>query len=57
MVQNKLQRKNTLEDSTRIGLENIKNRYAFYSNLPVKVIEDSTYFVVKIPLLDQQEIV
>ncbi len=37
------------------GLENIRNRYAFFSRLKVEVSCDGKYFTVKIPLLRPEE--
>ncbi len=37
--------------STKTGLETLRRRYEFYSNLPVQVANDGTFFTVKVPLL------
>ena len=52
VVQNTLQKKNILkEESSGVGLENIKARYAFFSDEKVQVQETKTHFTVKLPLL------
>ncbi len=50
VVANTLQRKALVEHSTRIGLDNIRKRYALATSIPV-VIDEGKEFVVKIPLL------
>ncbi|MEC7755177.1 MAG: histidine kinase [Bacteroidota bacterium] len=37
-------------DSHKVGLENIKNRYAFFTDRPIRV-EDSDHFEVRLPML------
>lgn len=51
MVRNNLQRKTTLEPSTKVGLNNIKSRYQFLTQTPVIIEESATHFSVKLPLL------
>jgi LytS/YehU family sensor histidine kinase len=53
VVTNNLQIKNQLNESTGIGLDNIRNRYKLLSDLPVKVNCDDNNFTVSIPLLDK----
>lgn len=50
VVANTLQPKAIMEQSTKVGLENIKKRYGLASDMPV-VIEERECFKVKIPLL------
>lgn len=38
--------------STKIGLENIKNRYKLFSNKSIEIIDDENNFTVKLPLID-----
>ncbi len=52
-VRNNLQRKHNKRPGTRVGLQNIRDRYAFYTHQRVKVKEDQTDFVVSLPLLWQ----
>ncbi len=51
VVRNKLQRKNQQMPSTRLGLQNIKNRYAFFSDEEVDVLETDDSFTVSLPLI------
>lgn len=53
VVSNNLQKKNQLNESTGIGLDNIRNRYKLLSAKKVEVVEDSSDFTVSIPLIDQ----
>jgi two-component system, LytTR family, sensor kinase len=50
-VINNLQEKAVKEDSTFIGLKNIKKRYEFLSDIPVEIVKTHEEFRVKIPLL------
>ncbi len=52
VVSNNLQKKNQVNESTGIGLDNIRSRYALYGNARVEVIDNGTSFTVSIPLLD-----
>jgi len=38
-------------DSTKVGLENIKTRYRFFTEETVDIKENEQYFAVTIPLL------
>lgn len=51
IVRNNLQKKNQVMNSTKAGLQNIKNRYSFFSNKKVEVLNTSEYFIVMLPLL------
>lgn len=51
LVRNNLQRKEQVMDSTKVGLENIKTRYRFFTEEQVEVKENEKYFSVAIPLL------
>lgn len=55
-VKNKLQKKRTIGASTKLGLQNIKNRYAFYTDSSVDVIATEQYFSVLLPLLSTNQI-
>jgi hypothetical protein len=50
-VRNDIHKKVNLESSTKIGLQNIMERYRLISNMPVHIIRDSLRFEVAIPLL------
>lgn len=51
VVRNNLQRKEQVMDSTKVGLENIKTRYRFFTEEVVDIKEEEQYFSVSIPLL------
>ncbi len=51
IVKNNLQRKKQVMTSTKIGLENIKNRYAFFSANQVQVLAHEEVFEVRLPLI------
>jgi tetratricopeptide (TPR) repeat protein len=50
-IQNNLQKKSSIENSTKIGLQNIINRYELISSEKVDVCQSDTYFTVKLPLI------
>lgn len=52
VVSNNLQKKNQLNESTGIGLDNIRNRYILLGNNQVEVIESGSNFTVSIPLIE-----
>ncbi len=52
VVSNNLQIKNQVNESTGIGLDNIRNRYKLLSEKPVKVTESGINFTVSIPLIE-----
>lgn len=52
VVSNNLQRKNQVNESTGIGLENIRNRYKLLGNGQVEVAESGSSFTVSIPLIE-----
>ena len=51
VVENAIQAKLTKQPSTGFGLQNIRNRYALLSSLPVKVEQDGQLFRISIPLV------
>lgn len=51
VVRNNLQRKRQSMPSTNLGLQNIKNRYAFFSEERVDVVETDGFFTVSLPLI------
>ncbi|SEI37886.1 Histidine kinase [Dyadobacter koreensis] len=53
VVENNIQEKAIMEKSTRVGLQNIINRYGLLTERRVQVIEDGAMFTVKIPLISQ----
>ncbi len=58
VVENNLQKKTILvEDSSGLGLENIKRRYEFLSSSKIKVLETDTIFKVEIPIINKIKMV
>jgi sensor histidine kinase YesM len=55
IVQNTLQKKNFVKDSTQKGLVNIKKRYQFLTRDRVDVITTANYFMVALPLIKVSE--
>jgi hypothetical protein len=53
-IENNLQEKKTFEKSTKVGLQNIINRYRLLTEREVEVWNDSISFCVKLPLLKKQ---
>lgn len=51
VVENNIQEKTILEKSTRVGLQNIINRYSLLTDRQVEIIRSGGLFTVKIPLL------
>jgi len=52
IVKNNLQKKNQVISSTSMGLQNIKNRYQFFTKKEVDVIVTTESFLVALPLVD-----
>jgi hypothetical protein len=51
IVRNNLQRKLQKMHSTRLGLQNIKNRFAYFTNEEVIISEADGFFTVSLPLI------
>lgn len=56
IVSNTLNENKQTSDRKGSGLENIKNRYAHFTEKPVKVIKSNTHFEVHIPLLEIEHV-
>ena len=54
-VTNGLQPRAVHEPGTHTGLQNITDRYAFFTSVPVEVVRSAEKFTVKIPLLANHE--
>jgi two-component system, LytTR family, sensor kinase len=52
VISNNLQKKNQVNESTGIGLDNIRNRYRLLSEKQVEVTEGNGNFTVSIPLIE-----
>lgn len=55
IIRNNLQKKNQVMDSTKVGLQNIKNRYSFFSDRKVEAFATADSFVVSLPLIEMDE--
>lgn len=53
VVENNISAKTILEKSTRVGLQNIINRYSLLTERQVEISRSEEKFIVKIPLLPQ----
>lgn len=51
VVENNIQLRSNKEESTNSGLNNIKERYRFYTNESVEIYQDNKLFKVALPLL------
>lgn len=51
VIKNNLQKKKQIMSSTKVGLQNIKNRYAYFSDEKVDIIETTDFFLVSLPLI------
>ena len=56
VVKNNIRKRIDSESSTKLGLANIKKRYAFYTNKDVIIEEENNMFKVSMPLLNKGEI-
>ncbi len=52
IVANNIQLRTNPEPGSKTGLQNIKDRYKFYSEKEVEIIMDKENFIVKLPLLN-----
>lgn len=53
LVTNNIEKKSTQLFSTKMGLKNIKKRYALISDRPIEIINDGKKFSVALPLLNK----
>lgn len=54
-VKNSLRKREVKEETTKLGLENIKKRYSYYTNKQVLVRQDGDCFEVIVPLLNKKK--
>jgi LytS/YehU family sensor histidine kinase len=53
IVKNNLQKKKSIHSGKEpLGLENLKNRYAYLSGVAVEVIESESVFIVRLPIIE-----
>jgi LytS/YehU family sensor histidine kinase len=50
-IENNIQEKSTFEKSTKVGLQNIINRYNFLTQKKIEILNNKEFFTVRIPLL------
>jgi len=56
LIKNNLQAKNSLERSTKTGLENIKKRYALLNKPGIDIIKTAQNFLVAVPLIQVNQV-
>ena len=54
VIKNNSNPKQSLEKSTKVGLNNIRNRYELISKDKVEVVHENKIFIVRLPLLTQK---
>jgi LytS/YehU family sensor histidine kinase len=52
IITNNLQLRSNNEPNSKTGLQNIKDRYAYYTDKKIEIIKSTYSFIVKIPLLN-----
>lgn len=55
VVKNNLQEKKSVSYSSEVGLDNIVNRYKYFTEKKVEINKTETEFIVKIPLIQPIE--
>lgn len=53
VVRNNLQLKESISDSNRVGLDNIRLRYSYLCDRKVEIEQNDEFFQVRIPILEQ----
>ena len=53
IVSNTLNKKKTIQKSHNLGLENIKARYKYFTDMSIKIEETTDLFTVKLPLISK----
>jgi two-component system, LytTR family, sensor kinase len=56
VIENNLQKKESVESGTGTGLFNITNRYSYFTDLKVDVQETNEHYIVKLPLLKMEAV-
>jgi len=54
-VENNLQLKTVSDESTKTGLKNITQQFAFFSDKPIKIITSDERYMVRVPILKSTE--
>jgi len=55
IVKNNLQKKDQQYSSTKLGLANIKSRYKLLADAEIEIIENTAFFMVKLPIIKNRE--
>ncbi len=55
IIKNNITAKNTHANTTRLGLQNLNNRYKYLINQEISIMNNQTEFVVEIPLIDVEK--
>lgn len=56
IVRNNIQLKAVEKDSYKVGLNNIINRYKFFTSQQVRILDDGNEYSVKVPLISSKDI-
>lgn len=51
IVSNNIQLRSQVDENGKTGLQNIKDRYKYFTDIPVEILKNDQSFTVKIPLL------
>lgn len=54
IIKNNLQRRSHIEGTSGTGLRNIRQRYLYFTEKEVEVLETHEHFIVKLPLLEKK---
>ena len=54
VIKNTLKRRKLIEETSKLGLENIRNRYILLSGGKVMIAEDAGSFIVSLPKLGKE---
>lgn len=55
VIRNNLQRKTSILNKDSQGLDNLKNRYSYLTDMPLLISENESEFVVKIPVINSPQ--
>lgn len=56
IVKNNIQKKSSLEPSTKVGLQNIQKRYLLLTNKEIKIFNNDIEFIVELPLISNNNL-
>jgi LytS/YehU family sensor histidine kinase len=54
-IRNNLQPKNGSYESTEVGLKNIADRFKYFTDVPVEILNNEKDFIVKLPILSMSD--